>query len=95
MPDNTVSVCRPGKWGNPFSVGKPSSDVPQKYRGIVPKDALHAVSLYSALVEEYGLPMSCDITEIRGRNLACFCKTGTPCHADVLLLLANAKLSLA
>lgn len=20
MPDNTVSVCRPGKWGNPFSV---------------------------------------------------------------------------
>ena len=21
MPENTVSVCRPGKWGNPFRVG--------------------------------------------------------------------------
>ena len=23
MPENTVSVCRPGKWGNPHPVGKP------------------------------------------------------------------------
>lgn len=22
MPENTVSVCRPGPWGNPFIVGK-------------------------------------------------------------------------
>ncbi|WP_420104105.1 DUF4326 domain-containing protein [Bosea sp. (in: a-proteobacteria)] len=26
---------------------------------------------------------------LRGRNLACWCKPGTPCHADVLLELAN------
>lgn len=29
------------------------------------------------------------ITELRGKNLACWCKPGTPCHADVLLELAN------
>jgi hypothetical protein len=30
------------------------------------------------------------ITEkLRGRNLACWCKPGDPCHADVLLELAN------
>jgi hypothetical protein len=29
------------------------------------------------------------IAELRGRNLACFCKHGKPCHADVLLELAN------
>lgn len=26
---------------------------------------------------------------LRGKNLACFCKPGTPCHADVLLEMAN------
>lgn len=29
-------------------------------------------------------------TLLRGKNLACWCKPGTPCHADVLLEIANA-----
>jgi hypothetical protein len=29
-------------------------------------------------------------TELRGKNLACWCRPGEPCHADVLLELANA-----
>ena len=28
-------------------------------------------------------------THLRGKNLACWCKPGTPCHADVLLEIAN------
>jgi Domain of unknown function (DUF4326) len=28
--------------------------------------------------------------ELRGKNLACWCRVGAPCHADVLLELANA-----
>lgn len=31
-----------------------------------------------------------DPSELRGKNLACWCKPGDPCHADVLLELANA-----
>lgn len=27
--------------------------------------------------------------ELKGKNLACFCKEGEPCHADILLKLAN------
>ena len=27
--------------------------------------------------------------ELRGKNLACYCKPGDPCHADVLLDIAN------
>jgi hypothetical protein len=27
--------------------------------------------------------------ELRGRNLACWCAQGTPCHADVLIVIAN------
>lgn len=30
-----------------------------------------------------------ELTELRGKNLACWCKIGNPCHADVLLELAN------
>jgi hypothetical protein len=31
-----------------------------------------------------------DPTELRGKNLACWCPLDQPCHADVLLELANA-----
>jgi Domain of unknown function (DUF4326) len=31
-----------------------------------------------------------DISELRGKNLMCWCKIGAPCHADVLLEVANA-----
>lgn len=35
------------------------------------------------------LPARPDLSLLRGKNLACWCKPGTPCHADVLLQLAN------
>lgn len=31
-----------------------------------------------------------DLSPLRGKNLACWCPIGSPCHADVLLELANA-----
>ena len=30
-----------------------------------------------------------DLPTLRGKNLACWCKPDAPCHADVLLELAN------
>lgn len=30
-----------------------------------------------------------DLTPLRGKHLACWCKPDAPCHADVLLRLAN------
>ncbi|PZU95592.1 MAG: hypothetical protein DI527_00860 [Chelatococcus sp.] len=36
------------------------------------------------------VPTAADIIKsLRGMNLACWCKPGAPCHADVLLELAN------
>lgn len=29
------------------------------------------------------------LAELRGKNLACYCAPGAPCHADVLLEIAN------
>jgi len=35
-------------------------------------------------------PSRAEIREaLRGKNLGCWCKPGTPCHADVLLEVAN------
>lgn len=35
-------------------------------------------------------PREAIIRELSGKNLACWCKPGEPCHADVLLEIANA-----
>lgn len=73
MPPNTVSVTRPGKWGNPFTVAK--------------YGRLGAVAMYRQMMTGRGLLRVHH--ELRGKNLACFCPLDQPCHADVLLELAN------
>jgi hypothetical protein len=88
MPPNTISVARPGRWGNPFRVG----DVDHK-TGERIADQAHAVRLFRERwfgAHHDGLGMH-DIVqhELRGMNLACWCKPGTPCHADVLIEIAN------
>ncbi|MGO8093178.1 DUF4326 domain-containing protein [Rhizobium leguminosarum] len=41
----------------------------------------------------YPVPTPVDIAKaLRGFNLACWCKPGGPCHADILLEVANAPL---
>ena len=81
MPPNTVVVSRPSKWGNPWRV---------------PVDGDQA-----ACVESFKMMLAAGKTppfallnirdELAGKNLACWCKVGTPCHADVLLRLANVE----
>lgn len=84
MPENTVNVARPGKWGNPFRIGEP---------GI--HDAAAAVAAFRELLGPQPdnvarLYMTQEaIASLRGKNLACWCPLGGPCHADVLLEMAN------
>lgn len=81
MPPNTVSVTRPGMWGNyaafractPF--GQPAVDA---FRLWVETEASEAWK-------------GCAQKVLRGKNLACFCPLDQPCHADVLLELANTE----
>jgi hypothetical protein len=101
MPENTVSVTRPGKWGNPFKVGDivkigKGGDgfiwlkaLNEKYADstyIIIRDVNHCIEVYKQFLQVY--PPK-DIKELAGKNLACFCKEGEPCHADILLELAN------
>lgn len=81
MPAGTVSVARPGKYGNPFRIGHLSEygDVP---------DAETALMFYRAWIDK-GLQIINIRRDLAGVNLACWCKIGSPCHADFLLKLAN------
>jgi uncharacterized protein DUF4326 len=84
-PPGTVVVARPSKWGNPWRVD-PAAGVPDRatavarFRDFVAED-------YDAA--EY--PSRAEIrAELAGRDLACWCPVGEPCHGDVLLAIANA-----
>ena len=81
---NTVSVTRPGKWGNPYDADKYGYEgALEKYReGILGQDLLSKRGRELARVGK-------DLSELRGKNLACYCPLDQPCHADVLLELAN------
>lgn len=87
-------VTRPGKWGNPFSI----DDTAVRYRLVRADAQAKAVALAGEWLRgtldpslSPGPPPSRDEirSELRGHNLACWCKPGTPCHADVLIELAN------
>lgn len=92
LPENTVKVDRTTIWGNPFHT---HGDGRRMENGL-------AVSLFRSMIEKTGGWManvrggqiSVDradvVRELRGKNLACWCKPGEQCHADVLLELANA-----
>ena len=77
MPQNTVYVGRPTKWGNPFTVDDCGGSVAE------------AVECFRSLVVCGARLSLAELRELRGKNLACWCPLDQPCHADVLLELAN------
>lgn len=96
-----VNVARPSKWGNPYSVinkeGWPliegaRSEVMNDAAGDMIGEQIHwgnEQQARVALFRQRHLHRLPNLSPLRGKNLACWCKSGTPCHADVLLELAN------
>ncbi|QOT15911.1 DUF4326 domain-containing protein [Paenarthrobacter sp. YJN-5] len=101
MPENTVYVGRGSKWGNPFAVGSDfiiSERFGYGTAQLLTLSSLHpddAVTLYGLWIANHHRAdgphphrgMARD--ELAGKNLACWCPLDQPCHADVLLELAN------
>jgi hypothetical protein len=90
MPDNTMSVARPTRWGNPFTV----KAAEEAGYGTGAQYTVVAAFKHWMLGEPHWahggiLPAVPDIEPLRGMNLACWCRLDQPCHADVLLKLAN------
>ncbi len=80
---NTVYVGRGTRWGNPFKIASSKEAVSrfEQYMKLY-IDSLRSQPNGKEELEAYLGPL-------RGKNLACWCKPGAPCHADVLLKLAN------
>lgn len=77
MPPNTIYVGRPSIWGNPFKVTKYCSQV-------------EAVERFRWLSKVTSPPKLNEyLNPLRGKDLACWCRLDQPCHADVLLAMAN------
>jgi len=89
MPPNTKCVTRGTRWGNPYVVGKDgtaSECVAKFIKELTPythaSGSLDDLLISTANMKEIQI-------DLRGKNLACFCKVGEPCHADWLLEIAN------
>ena len=91
LPPNTVVVARPSMFGNHYRV----ADVHKLFAGLPNARKL----AQQACVDAYrdwldGSPAGDELKvlirqKLRGKNLACWCAAGSPCHADVLLKIAN------
>jgi Domain of unknown function (DUF4326) len=99
MPEGAVYVGRPSRWGNPNEVGygpgawfasvfggekwfETEAEARQCAVDAFRSDLLWDFSRFADLREDY-------LWRLRGRDLACWCPIDQPCHADVLLELAN------
>lgn len=80
MPENTIYVGRQRgapDWGNPFVVGKDGTaeECLEKYRQMWERTPIDSIKAMTS--------------SLRGKDLACWCPLDAPCHADILLEIAN------
>lgn len=95
-----VYVGRPTKWGNPFVVGVEAADIAESVRLFA---AWLDGSMDAARAKKAGaerrVRILAHIAELQGKHLACWCPltradgSRHPCHADVLIDLANGRTS--
>jgi hypothetical protein len=92
-PEGAVVVARPSKWGNPWRVGDHA--MVEWPMGAEVQTAREVVITPGIAVELYRWAFTPDANDIRaelaGRDLACWCPLDQPCHADVLLEIANSE----
>jgi hypothetical protein len=97
MPPNTRKVDRSTRFGNPFEgrmYGR--EDAVRLHRAWLTGELADAAieGRYPPLVAKHLISrrhyVLASLKELRGMNLACWCPASQPCHADLLLRLANA-----
>lgn len=103
MPEGAIYVGRPTKWGNPFAVVQMAPVMGLKSAqptwAVVGGDVIvrfdskdlavaNAVDRFRRWLRQ-NLTSEQWLKPLRGHDLACFCPLDQPCHADVLLEIAN------
>lgn len=91
-PEGAVVVARPTKWGNPFRWQEcpPEAGPPEWARGAAVDLFREWLDYPARFPDAPPPPTRAEIREaLAGRDLCCWCPPG-PCHADVLMEIANA-----
>ena len=93
MPANTMKVDRTTKWGNPFQVSRDGTRLQcvEQYRVLLSGYGSLGNRVSFAEQQSYAQFILGNIRKLHGKNLACWCALDRPCHADVLLELANTE----
>lgn len=104
MPAGAVYVGRPTRWGNPYRIARLSTheyvglnpDGTEAVDGWGGRNfaAQWAVDMYALHTGpmgdyEFDADTNAALRDLAGRDLVCWCPLDQPCHADVLLELAN------
>lgn len=100
MPENGVSVARPSRFSNPFTI----RDALQfKFASTESEARVLVVAAFAEWLEDgraivWGDPaagdarrsrLMRDLPLLRGKHLGCYCPLDAMCHANVLLVAAN------
>jgi hypothetical protein len=104
MPEGAIYVGRPTIFGNPYTIGPkmPRELCLQLYRDSLrgffsPALLAHMTdaefhTVYAARdrwLRRIGHHAAGTVQSLRGKDLACWCPLDQPCHADILLEIAN------
>ena len=92
---DAVNVARPTPWGNPYRIGLVACGCRSAgecgHNTFNRETAAEAVECFRAIPRSEKRLAQIRMS-LASKNLACWCKPGDPCHADVLLELANAPM---
>jgi hypothetical protein len=78
LPDGAVYVGRPTEWASPYYISGSAEEHIATYRKRIETMREKEPHMFEAF-----------IAPLRGKDLVCYCDLDLPCHADVLLELAN------
>lgn len=104
LPPNTISVARPGRAGNPYSIDVYGRELslklfrdtargfwnPGNLNGMDDDLAALTYEAHRAFRHRLGMhPVEYARTFIVGKNVACWCGLDEACHGDIWLEIAN------
>lgn len=90
-PQNAIVVARPTRWGNPFVVGTHGTraEVVGAHARLLQGFIATSDGPATDMQRQYAYYVKDNIGALRDHDLACWCSLDGPCHADLLLALAN------
>lgn len=93
MPEGAIYVGRPTLFGNPWAHAD-RAVATRMYRvwltgGLRTSVLLDCRKVRPGRLDSVRRDILAELQLLRGRALACWCPVGSPCHADVLIELAN------